>query len=772
MTTRTSRWILWLGLALLAPVPILAFGSGRVPAGELATLALATLAVWGTQGGAGVVPLIFLVFALHAAAALLVWWLLAGLATRAVAGRSRLQRAVATLAALLAGVIVSQVFPIYRDPFRALPDAVSTSPDNASELPPDRAALPPPLPEPALPFARTESREPCAHFDPLRRPFWGDTHVHTALSFDAWGQGTRNTPRDAYRFARGEPVGIQPYGEAGRPLRTVQLRRPLDFAMVSDHAELLGEARICSTPGLAGHGSLVCRITRRWPMLGYGIVNSQMLDEADPVRYGFCGRDGERCREIARIPWREIQDAAEAAYDRSSACRFTSFVGFEWSGNPDSEMIHRNVVFRNEVAPQTLSNYIDDRTGPNLWRWMEEACLDRPDRCDVLAIPHNSNLSNGRLYPLEDPDGGPLSAETARRRAQLEVLLEVTQHKGDSECRAFANDELCNFETLRFARMRESATPWLQTPPPPLSYAREILAEGLVQQARLGENPFRLGLVGATDTHLGTPGLADEDRFVGHAAGMASARLRIPALPDDVRFNPGGLQAVWAEENSRDALFAAMRRRETYGTSGPRMRVRLFGGWGLPDDLCERPDFAALGYARGVPMGGDLSDAPDSEAGRAPALAIQALQDPGSPDALGTPLQRIQIVKIWEAEGRSHEKVFEVAGSPDNGAGVDLASCTLTGPGFARLCGVWRDPDFDPERGALYYARVVENPSCRWSTWVCNARGVDCSDPGTFDHELEPCCDAEVPKTIQERAWTSPIWYTPPWAGAALSATP
>jgi hypothetical protein len=772
MSVRAARWILWLGLVLLAPVPILAFGSGQVPASTHALLAGASLAVWMSEGGAGAVPVIFLVFALHATAALAVWWGVASLAAWALRGRSRARVAWLTLGALLAGGLLVRTLPVHRDPFRALPAAVAVSRGNARVMPAQRAAGPAPQPDPALPFARTEAREPCARFEPLRRPFWGDTHVHTALSFDAWGQGTRNAPRDAYRFARGESVGIQPYDDSGRPLRSVQLRRPLDFAMVSDHAELLGEARICSTPGLAGHESLVCRITRHWPMLGYGIVNSQMLDEADPVRYGFCGPDGAHCREVGRIPWREIQVAAETAYDRSSACRFTSFVGFEWSGNPDSEMIHRNVVFRNEVVPELLSNYIDDRTGARLWRWLEQACLERPDRCDALAIPHNPNLSNGRLFPLVDPDGGPLSAQTARRRARLEVLLEVTQHKGDSECRAFAGDELCDFETLDFARMRESATPWQQTPPPPLSYAREILGEGLVQQARLGENPFRLGLLGATDTHLGTPGLADEDRFVGHAAGVASARLRIPPLPDDVRMNPGGLQAVWAEENSRDALFAAMRRRETYGTSGPRMRVRLFGGWDLPDDLCRRPDFAALGYSRGVPMGGELGAAPGAGSGRAPTLAIRALQDPGTADAPGTPLQRVQVVKLWEADGRAHQRVYQVAGDPDNGARVELDTCTPTGPGFAQLCGVWRDPDFDPQRGALYYARVVENPSCRWTTWACNARGVDCSDPASFGAELAPCCDPELPRTIQERAWTSPIWYTPPAAGAALSATP
>jgi hypothetical protein len=341
------------------------------------------------------------------------------------------------------------------------------------------------------------------------------------------------------------------------------------------------------------------------------------------------------------------------------------------------------------------------------------------------------------------------------------VLVEVTQHKGDSECRAGA-DPLCGFEKLPYAKVAQSVSPWLWEPPGPLSFVREALGEGLVQQARLGANPFKLGIVGSTDTHLGTPGLVDEDAFVGHAAGQSTSRLAVPPLPDDPRYNPGGLAAVWAEENSRDALFDAMRRREAFGTSGPRISLRFFGGFGLPADLCESPDLVARGYASGVPMGGDLPT-PDGVAMReGPDFVVHALRDPGAAGSPGTPLQRIQIVKLWEEGGRAHEAVHEVAGNPESGAGVDLASCTPTGAGFDALCATWRDPGFDPAHHALYYARVVENPSCRWTAFACNARGVDCADAASVPRGLEACCDPEIPRTLQERAWTSPIWYTPP----------
>ena len=755
MTVRGARWALWLALVLVAPVPILALGQGSIPVGQFLVLITATLAVVVTESARGALPLLLVIFGLQAVAYALVHWGVAWLFTRftpPAVGWS------VALGLLLGGVWAFST-DFYEDPFRAMP--VSTFPGQAAQAKPDFDPArwhPAPRPEPGLPFERTEWREPCDAYDPTRQLFWGDAHVHTSYSFDAWGQGTRNTPRDAYRFARGEPLGIQPYDAQGRPLRTVKLDRPLDFTLLSDHAEMMGEVRICQTPGIPGFDSLPCRLARHWPLLGYAIINSQMMDEADPVRYGFCGPGGRFCRETARRPWQEIQEAAEAAYDRTSACRFTSFVGFEWSGNPDSSMIHRNVLFRNEVVPQRLSNYVDDRTNEAFWQWLDESCLSAEGRCDALAIPHNSNLGNGRLFTLEMASGAPLTREYAELRARVERLLEVTQHKGDSECRNDGRDPLCDFETLRFGRMREQATPWQQTPPAPLSYAREILAAGLLEQARLGVNPFKLGLMAATDTHLGTAGLVDERNFPGHAAGIVSARLEIPPLPDDVRFSPGGLQAVWAEENSRDSLFAAMHRRETYGTSGPRMVVRTFAGFDLPTDLCQRGDFARRGYAHGVPMGGDLRSAP---AGAELSIAVLAERDPGSAGHAGTQLQRVQVVKLWEHEGEAHERVFEAAGDPDDGARVDRYTCETSGPGFDELCSVWQDPAFDPGDRAAYYVRVVENPTCRWTAYACNAHGVRCEDPATVEGELVVCCDPEVPMTVQERAWTSPVWYTP-----------
>jgi hypothetical protein len=630
------------------------------------------------------------------------------------------------------------------------------------------ALLPLLLPAAAPAFERTETREPCADANPLRNPYFGDTHVHTSFSFDANALGVRNTPRDAYRFARGEEVGIQPFDREGRPLRTARLERPLDFAAVTDHAESLGEVHICHTPGLPGHDSLVCRMHRRWPLLSYYIANSRMFNERAPRRYGFCGEGGRHCLEAAAIPWRKIQEAAEEAYDRSSRCRFTSFVGYEWTGNPDSNMIHRNVIFRNRSVPPAPITFLDESSGEGLWRRLRSDCLDLESGCDALAIPHNSNLSGGWLFLTETSEGKPIGREDALERAALEPLVEVMQHKGDSECRlggltGASEDELCGFEKLPFAKMDQQPFSFRWTTPPQLSFVREVLAEGLLQEERIGANPFKLGLIASTDTHMGTPGGVAEDAFPGHAAGGDTSQVEIPKMPDALEFNPGGLAVLWAEENSRDALFQAMRRREAYGTSGPRMIVRFFGGWDYPDEMCRSGAFAEQGYARGVPMGADLPSPPSGApiSALSPAFAVSALRDPGTPASPAAPLQRLQIIKLWVEGGEAYERVYPVAGDPDNGAGVDLASCQRRGPGFDSLCAVWRDPDFDPGLRALYYARAVENPSCRWSPYVCNAHAVDCSDPGSVPRELEPCCDPSYPRTIQERAWTSPIWYTP-----------
>ena len=598
---------------------------------------------------------------------------------------------------------------------------------------------------------RADEHVACAERDHLRRPYFGDLHVHTRYSLDASTQGTRTTPADAYRFARGERLGIQPWDAAANPGRSVQLRRPLDFAAVTDHAEYFGETTICNSTAFRGHDSLMCMVYRTWPRVAFALMNARRTP------FGLCGRDQAECRRAAFFPWRDIQNAAEAAYDRSAACAFSTFIGYEWTG-----YAHRNVIFRGAAVPTTPASSRDYPDERHLWDFLEKKCRDAGTDCDFLVIPHNSNISAGLTFQSSNPDGTPLDAAQARRRARNEPLVEIMQHKGSSECQTGAGtaDELCAFEAIPYDTLAARFVPSLKKPPAPISFTRTALGAGLVQQGAIGANPFKFGVVGSTDTHLGTPALADEEKYPGHGgAGIPIGDTLPDALLDPIEYNPGGLAVLWAEENTRAALFAAMRRREAYATSGPRIVFRFFAGWDLPDDLCGRADFAARGYRQGVPMGGDLPPAGARPQG--PVIAAWALQDAGVPEHPGTALQRLQVVKLWVENGQTRERVIDVAGDADNGATVDVHSCVATGRGQRELCAVWRDPEFDPAQAALYYGRAVEDPTCRWSTRACTEAGIDCAAPESVRRGWEGCCDPQYPKTIQERAWTSPIWYTP-----------
>ncbi len=617
------------------------------------------------------------------------------------------------------------------------------------------------------PYRMTETRQSCRDFTTLRRPLFGDLHVHTSLSQDASTQGTRNTPSDAYRFARGERLGIQPYDDAGVPQRFLSLERPLDFAAVTDHAELLGEVEICRSPEMTGYDSIVCRIYRRWPRLAFFMMNSRATYVRDPDRYSFCGADGVHCLDAARAPWKTIIDAAEGAYDRSGECAFTSFVAYEWTGGPGSNNIHRNVIFRNEHVPDLPVSFFEASSRGALWDALDQSCESGTPGCEVLIIPHNSNLSGGIMFETDRLDGTPVDQQSALRRAEREPLVEIIQHKGDSECLpgTGATDELCAFEKLPYDNFRSKYVSILAKDPHPKSTVRYALGEGIRLEEKVGANPFRFGLIGSTDTHLGTPGAVNENVFRGHGGAGVPALYQIPpGLPDNLEFNPGGLAVLWAEENTRDSLFAAMQRREAYATSGPRIVARFFGGWELDPSACSSPELAANGYRSGVAMGGVL---PTRSAQKGPTFVIAANADQGTQTTPGTPLERIQLIKgSVGRDGTVSERIIDVVGEPASERALLHEDCTAVATGRQALCSVWTDTNFDPEHPAYYYARILEVPTCRWSERICRARRVDCSDPATIGEGLEGCCDPSHRRTIRERAWTSPIWYAPNAAGS------
>ena len=670
------------------------------------------------------------------------------------------------------------------------------------------------------PFQRTEQRAPCKGYDPLRQPFFGETHSHTTYSFDAISIGTVNRPRDAYRYAKGGAVYIT--DATGNPTLCAQQARPLDFAVITDHAEFFGELTICTTEGAPGYDSPECKLFRQSPSASAQVWAKNIT--ADPPKPPpFCGPDNANCHAQALTLWQDIQAAAEEAYDRTPACRFTSFVGYEWTAMPGNANLHRNVVFRNAEVPKLpTSNFDTGNDERVLWARLQKECRDA-GKCDVLTIPHNGNLSNGLLYKIPDTVAQENTAAYARLRSFWEPVSEIHQGKGSSECRTGTDtdDPECGFEQLKakdlnFATGTDSSSSATGTSSssgsdtqPCISsdgfacnaFLRNVLKDGLQQEIKAGANPFKMGFVGGTDTHNALPGGTDEVSFIG-LHGTTSGYPQ--GLINQINFNGGGLAVVWAEENSRDAIFEAMRRRETYATSGTRPIVRFFAGWDLPRDLCSRNDFVKVGYDRGVPMGGDLKPRPAGAAG-SPRFAVMAMKDPGSEgrtDAFpqvcavhhpGAKLQRIEIVKGWvDAQGNAHEQVMTVAGEKETGAGVDPVTCDPVGPGHSSLCQVWEDPGFDPSQPAFYYARVLENPTCRWSTYVCKQVGLDpfhqdqCMSQLEKYSKKEPpptpfstgapydtfgaCCKmvpgpvvkpTEVPRVAQQRAWTSPVWYRP-----------
>lgn len=594
----------------------------------------------------------------------------------------------------------------------------------------------------------------CRAFQKERMAFFGDLHVHTALSLDANLQGTRLRPADSYRFARGERVDLPPYDANGKATRSLQLDRPLDFVAVSDHAEFLGLVNTCTSPGTSGYDSLECIGYRSTPDVSFFGFNLRLSANVDSARHASpCVEANGFCGEAAKSSWQEVISAAEQSNDTSGECAFTAFIGYEWSGSPDTRNLHRNVIFRGSKVPTLPFSYFEGGRPEQLWESLQSGCLSDPE-CDVLTIPHNSNLSAGLMFEPVTRAGEPFDAAYAKTRAKMEPLAEIIQHKGSSECLAdMGPDEQCSFELMPYNTLGSATL----APAPDTLLARDMLrdalGQGLKYEQTLGVNPFAYGFVGGTDSHLGLAGGVDEDTFQGHGGAGSNARNGVVGLVDKLWFNPGGLTVLWAEENTRDALFAAMRRKEAYATSGPRMTLRFFAGSDLPENMCERNDFVATGYSKGVPMGGVLAKSKN-----APRLFVRAERDPGSARAPGVGLDRIQIIKGFLRNGEPQYRVFDLAGQGDSGS-VDAASCTPSGPSADALCATFRDPEFEADTQAFYYARVLENPTCRWQAHACLAAGVVCGT--TVPKGFEGCCDKAYPRTHQERAWSSPIFYRP-----------
>ena len=588
--------------------------------------------------------------------------------------------------------------------------------------------------------------------------FWGDTHLHTALSMDAGLFGARLGLDDAYRFARGEEV----MASSGQPAK---LGRPLDWLVIADHSDGMG----LITDLAAGKPSVIAYDQgKRWyeglqeggeasAAAALDLIGTFAQGQIDPEMFAEYSPGGKTYSSI----WEDVVDAAERFNDPG---RFTTLIGFEWTSLVEGANLHRNVIFRDgadkagRIVPYTTQAPVGSSDPLDLYAWLEN--YEKSTGGSALALAHNGNLSNGIMFPVDAQyTGRKIDAEYVRLRAKWEPMYEITQIKGDGETHPFLSpdDAFADYETWDVGNLDLSAVKsqdMLQ-----YEYAREALKNGLLLEQRLGTNPYKFGLVGSTDSHTALAAV-EEENFFGKAtnAEPKPGRMSHPFAENEKGAFRGdmlvssGYTGVWAEENTRGAIYDAMARKEIYATTGPRMIVRFFGGWDYTQvDLNSRQP-AFRGYEKGVPMGGDLEG---TDADGAPTFMVYALRDP-----IGANLDRVQIVKGWlDEEGKTHEKVYNVAWSdgreldgngelPPVGNTVDVENANWTNTiGASELGTVWTDPDFDPAQSAFYYARVLEIPTPRWVVYDAFRFGVEIPEEAETIH--------------QERAYTSPIWYTP-----------
>lgn len=595
--------------------------------------------------------------------------------------------------------------------------------------------------------------------------YWGDTHLHTSNSFDAFLNRNRSaTPETAYRYAKGLPV-VHPYHRA-----RVQIETPLDFLVVADHAELLGTMPTIYKTGIPRDGLGLIDQLKAWYTEYWlkDIVDSGAGREAfvnflptniAPIDAAAVSMGASRipnAQLIARNTWLAAIKKADEHYEPG---KFTTFIGWEWSSIPGGANLHR-VVFTStdaKIAGQfrpyrsAQSQYPED-----LWHWLDKTTTETG--AEFIAIPHNSNISKGYMFPEVTIKGQPVTVDYARTRLKWEPVVEATQIKGDSETvgSLSPDDEFADFETYPYYIQQHKET----YKPSVGDYVRSALKRGLEFEQALGVNPYKVGMIGSTDSHTGLA-TAEEQNFMGKMAkdSVPENKLIVPGargIASGWAMSASGLAAVWAERNDRKSIMAAFKRREVYATSGPRIKVRFFAGWDFEEADVEAENLAQAGYRKGVPMGGDLmAPSPHATRVQSPSFLVQAARDP-----LSGNLDRIQMVKGWLDEaGKSHEHVFNIVWSDDrkldaNGAlspvgnTVDEATGTYSNTiGAAELVTLWRDPEFDPDQRAFYYARVLEIPTPRHALKDALALGMERPDRG--------------PTSLQERAYTSPIWYTP-----------